>query len=85
MGLCYIHGYDTPTIVIMGVPSLYYAVEISGRNKGCPTGSQIEFKPNGTFWNLSSWDLFDCYPDEGGVIQYPDHGEGSIGWVTGHE
>jgi hypothetical protein len=55
-----ISGYKVPTLVIMGTPSIFFAVLINERYKGCPRGRVVHhfLEPHGN-WEASGW-----YPDE---------------------
>lgn len=60
-----ISGYEMPTIVLMGTPSLFFGVVITGRHKGTPRGRIVDhfLEPLGE-WSNDSW-----YPDETLAVQ----------------
>lgn len=55
-----ISGYEVPTIIILGTPTLFFAVLVNERYKGRPRGRMIDqfLEP------FSQWENSDWYPDE---------------------
>ena len=53
-------GYSNPTVLILGYPKEFYAVECTERRKGCPEGFYLD----ANLRRAGNWDLDGCYPDE---------------------
>ena len=56
-----ISGYSVPTIIVLGTPTLFFAVLVNERYKGTPRGHMIDqhLEP------FSCWENVNWYPDEG--------------------
>lgn len=55
-----ISGYEVPTIIILGTPTLFFAVLVNERYKGRPRGRMIDqfLEP------FAEWENSDWYPDK---------------------
>ena len=60
-----ISGYEVPTMVIMGPPSLFFGVLIKNRHKGTPEGWIV----NHFLQPMDAWENSDWYPDEDMTFQ----------------
>lgn len=55
-----ISGYDTPTMILMGSPTIFFGVVVNERHKGTPRGRVVDhFLQPSEEWENSGW-----YPDE---------------------
>lgn len=57
-----ISGYKTPTMILCGVPSMFFGILVNCRHKGCPRGRVID----GFLQPTDEWDASGWYPDENG-------------------
>jgi len=60
-----ISGYKTPTMILCGVPSMFFGILVNYRHKGCPRGRVID----GYLQPTDEWDASGWYPDENGDYQ----------------